>query len=102
MRRNTIWQEDVTAAFQEGTGLDTRIEGNVVERLWTSTDLTAITYADNTRCSREASGGAWPLSVLNEVVDCSPAFSDPASDDFRLPGSGRGIDWAPAEVHFGP
>jgi len=102
MRRNTIWGDDVTTAFQEGTGLDTRIEANVVDRFWTSTDLSAIAYVDNTRCSREASGGLWPLLVPGETVDCAPPFADPASDDFRLPGSTRGVDWAPAEVHFGP
>jgi hypothetical protein len=102
MRRNTIWQGDVTTAFQEGTGPDTLIEANVVNRFWTSTDLSGITYQDNTRCSREASGGAWPSSVPGETVDCSPPFNDPESDDFRLIGSARGVDWAPAEMHFGP
>jgi hypothetical protein len=102
MRRNTIWQGDVTTAFQEGTGVDTRIEANVVNRFWTSTDLSGIAYLDNTRCIREASGGAWPSLVLGETVDCSPPFNDPASDDFRLVGSARGVDWAPAELHFGP
>jgi hypothetical protein len=102
MRRNTIWQGDVTTAFQEGTGLDTRIEDNVVNRFWTSTDLTAIAYVDNTRCDREASGGAWPALVPGETIDCSPSFNDPASDDFRLLGSARGVDWAPAEFHYGP
>ncbi len=102
MRGNTIWQGDVTTAFQEGTGLDTRIEANVVNRFWTSTDLSGIAYVDNTRCSREASGGIWPTLVPGETVDCAPPFNDPASDDFRLLGSARGVDWAPAEFHFGP
>jgi hypothetical protein len=102
MRRNTIWQGDVTTAFQGGTGADTRIEANVVSRFWTSTDLSGIAYLDNTRCSREASGGLWPALVPGETVDCSPPFNDPASDDFRLIGSARGVDWAPAELHFGP
>jgi len=102
MKRNTIWQGDTVAAFQEGTGIDTRIEANVVERFWTSTDLSTVAYVDNTRCVREASGGAWPLSVPGETVDCSPPFTAPASDDFRLIGSARGVDWAPGEVHFGP
>jgi hypothetical protein len=102
MRRNTIWEGDVTTAFQEGTGADTRIEANVVNRFWTSTDLSAIAYRENTRCIREAAGGSWPLSVPGETVECSPSFNDPASDDFRLIGSTRGVDWAPAELHFGP
>jgi hypothetical protein len=57
MRRNTIWQDAGLAAFQEGTGVDTLIEANVVERFWTSTDLSAIAYRYNTPCIREASGG---------------------------------------------
>jgi hypothetical protein len=101
MSRNTFWEE-ATAAFQEGTGPDTRIEDNVIERLWTSTDLSAITYSDNTRCIREASGGAWPAAVPGETIDCSPPFNAPANDDLRLIGSERGVDWAPEAVHFGP
>jgi Right handed beta helix region len=102
MRRNTIWDGEVATAFQEGTGLDTKIEANVVSRFWTSTDLSEIAYVDNTRCDRESSDGLWPSLLPGEAVDCSPPFNDPASDDFRLLGSPRGVDRAPAEVHFGP
>ena len=34
-------------------------------------------------------------------VDCTPPFQDPSTDDYRLP-DGRGVDWAPAEEHYGP
>ena len=102
MRRNTIWQGDVIAVFQDGSGPGTVIEANVVDRFWTSTDLSAAVYRDNTRCQREASGGSWPSQAPGEIVDCSPAFADPVTDDLRLPGSNRGVDWAPSEVHYGP
>jgi hypothetical protein len=102
MRRNTVWQGEVVAAFQEGAGPGTTIESNVVNRFWTNTNLSGIAYTDNTRCKREASGGSWPTQAPGETVDCAPAFNDPAADDFRLIGSERGVDWAPAEEHFGP
>jgi hypothetical protein len=103
MRRNTVWQGEVVASFQEGAGTGTTIESNVVDRFWTNTNLSGIAYSDNTRCEREATaGGSWPAQAPGEIVDCAPAFNDPASDDFRLIGSDRGVDWAPAEQHYGP
>ncbi len=103
MRRNTFWGGDLLAAFQNGTGADTAIENNVIYRLWSSTNLSGITYANNTRCKREAAeGGSWPSSTPGETVNCSPAFNNSAADDLRLIGSDRGVDWAPAEQHYGP
>jgi hypothetical protein len=103
MRRNTIWQGEVVATFQEGAGTGTAFESNVVNRFWTSTNLSGIAYSENTVCEREtAAGGSWPTQITGETVNCAPAFNNPASDDFRLLGSTRGVDWAPAEQHFGP
>ena len=53
MTRNTIWGGQLVASFQDGTGADTMIESNVVYRLWTNTNLSSITYANNTLCKRE-------------------------------------------------
>jgi hypothetical protein len=103
MRRNTFWGGDQVATFQEGTGTDTKIEDNVIYRLWTNTNMSVATYADNTRCKREAAeGGSWPSSTPGETVTCSPSFNNAAADDLRLIGSDRGVDWAPAEQHYGP
>ncbi len=103
MRRNTFWGGDQVATFQEGTGADTKIENNVIYRLWNNTNMSAISYANNTRCKREtAEGGSWPSSTPGETVNCSPAFNNAAADDLRLIGSDRGVDWAPAEQHYGP
>jgi hypothetical protein len=101
MRRNTIWGNGAIAAFQEADGTRARIERNVVYKFWTSSDLTAARYRDNTRCQRQSSGGSWPLHVAGEVISCSPPFQAPGLDDYRLHG-GRGVTWAPQQRHFGP
>ncbi len=103
MRNNTIWGDgvDSIAAFREGTGSDTLIEDNVIYRLWTDTDMSPATLHDNTICEREAAeGGSWP-APSGETVACDLHFPDTAADDYRL-GNGRGVDWAPAEEHYGP
>jgi hypothetical protein len=103
LRRNTIWGGEPVASFQEGTGADTTIESNVAYRFWTSTDLSAVSYVNNTSCQREAGeNGSWPLQVVGETIACAPAFNDPAVDDYRLLGSTRGVDWTPAQQQFGP
>lgn len=101
MRRNTIWGNGAIAAFQEADGTRARIEANVVYKFWTSTDLSAARFRDNTRCQRQSSGGSWPSSVVGEVVSCSPRFLAPGRDDYRVRG-GRGVTWAPGDRHFGP
>jgi hypothetical protein len=105
MTNNTIWDGDAQqgfnqASFQNGSSPDSLIADNVIGKLWTSTPIEG-TYEDNTRCEREEAGtGSWPTAT-GEVIDCSPAFANPAVDDYRL-GNGRGVDWAPAEEHYGP
>jgi len=105
MKRNTIWGDgvDSIAAFRgEGAvGSDTLVENNVIYRIWTDWDMTPATLRNNTDCMREASGaGAWS-TVTGETKACSLSFANTAADDYRISGE-RGVDWAPAEVHFGP
>jgi hypothetical protein len=105
MRRNTIWGDgaDSIAAFREGTGSDTQIANNVIYRLWTDTNMSAATLTNNTVCKRETgSGGSWAPSRSGETIACSLSFQNAASDDYRISGSDRGVDWAPADQHFGP
>jgi hypothetical protein len=101
MRRNTIWGNGAIAAFQEAAGTRARIERNVVYKFWTSTDLSAARFRDNTRCQRQSSGGTWPVPAVGEVISCSPHFQAPGLDDYRVRG-GRGVTWAPRQRHFGP
>jgi hypothetical protein len=103
MKNNTIWGDgvDSIAAFREGTGADTLIEDNVIYRLWTDSDMSPATLHDNTICEREAAeGGTWP-APSGETIACDLHFPDTAADDYRL-DNGRGVDWAPAEEHYGP
>ncbi len=105
MKRNTIWGDgvDSIAAFRgEGAvGSDTLVENNVIYRIWTDWNMTPATLRNNTDCMREAGGaGAWS-TVTGETKACSLSFANTAADDYRIAGE-RGVDWAPAEVHFGP
>ena len=107
MKRNTIWGDgaDSIAAFRGegsgGIGSDTLVENNVIYRIWTDWNMTPATLRNNTDCMRESSGaGAWS-TVTGETKSCSLSFANTAADDYRINGE-RGVDWAPAEVHFGP
>jgi hypothetical protein len=103
MKRNTIWGDgvDSIAAFREGTGSDSLIEDNVIYRIWTDTNMSPATLRNNTDCMRETSaGGSWSTPT-GETKACSLSFANTATDDYRISGE-RGVDWAPAEVHFGP
>ena len=103
MKRNTIWGDgvDSIAAFREGTGSDSLIENNVIYRIWTDTNMSPATLRNNTDCMRETSaGGSWSTPT-GETKACSLSFANTATDDYRISGE-RGVDWAPAEVHFGP
>jgi hypothetical protein len=105
MKRNTIWGDgyDSIAAFRgEGSvGSDTLVENNVIYRIWTDWNMTPATLRNNTDCLRETSGGGAWSTVTGETKACSLSFANTAADDYRIPGE-RGVDWAPAEVHFGP
>jgi len=98
---NTVWDGLDQVSFQEGNSPDSVIARNVVSRIWTSTPIEGQ-YRNNTRCWREATaGGSWPRKTPGEKIDCHPPFKDPAADDYRI-GGGRGVDWAPSEMRFGP
>ncbi len=105
MKRNTIWGDgvDSIAAFRgEGAvGSDTLVENNVIYRIWTDWNMTPATLRNNTDCMRETSGAGAFSTVTGETKACSLSFANTAADDYRLAGE-RGVDWAPAEVHFGP
>jgi hypothetical protein len=107
MKRNTIWGDgvDSIAAFRGegsgGIGSDTLVENNVIYRIWTDWNMTPATLRNNTDCMRETSGpGAWSTPT-GETKACSLGFANTAADDYRIAGE-RGVDWAPAEVHYGP
>jgi hypothetical protein len=97
---NTVWGDGESSllALREGVAAGTRVEGNAIYRFWTDTNAAPATFQNNTYCMLE---GTWPSSRPGSSVECAPAFANAAADDYRLP-SGRGVDWAPAEQHYGP
>jgi hypothetical protein len=97
---NTVWGDGLSSllALREGVAAGTKVEGNAIYRFWTDTDASPATFQENTYCRIE---GTWPSSRPGSTVECAPPFANPATDDYRLP-SGRGVDWAPAEQHYGP
>ncbi|MBS1845824.1 MAG: right-handed parallel beta-helix repeat-containing protein [Actinobacteria bacterium] len=97
---NTVWGDGLTSqlALREGVAAGTRVEENAIYRFWTDTDASQATFQNNTYCKLE---GAWPSARPGSSVECAPAFANAGADDYRL-ASGRGVDWAPSEVHFGP
>jgi hypothetical protein len=97
---NTVWGDGMTSllGLREGVAAGTKVENNAIYRFWTDTDASPAAFQNNTYCKLE---GTWPSSRPGSSVECAPAFGNTATDDYRLP-SGRGVDWAPAEVHFGP
>jgi len=97
---NTVWGDgsDSIIALREGIASDTVIDSNAIYRFWTDSNASGATFTNNTLCTIE---GTWPSSRPGTTTECKPSFRGTAADDFRL-SSGRGVDWAPAEVHFGP
>ena len=85
MRRNTIWGNGAIAAFQEADGTRARIEANVVYKFWTSTDLSAARFRDNTRCQRQSSGGVLAgAGCRGGRLLLAPLPARRAEDDYRL------------------
>ncbi|MBS1891574.1 MAG: right-handed parallel beta-helix repeat-containing protein [Actinobacteria bacterium] len=97
---NTVWGDGLTSqlALREGVAAGTRVEENAIYRFWTDTNASQAAFQNNTYCMIE---GAWPSARPGSSIECAPAFANTGADDYRL-ASGRGVDWAPSEVHFGP
>jgi hypothetical protein len=97
---NTVWGDGMTSllGLREGVAAGTRVEENAIYRFWTDTNASPAIFQDNTYCLLE---GTWPSSRPGSTVECAPRFDNAAADDYRL-ASGRGVDWAPAEEHYGP
>ena len=104
MKRNTIWGDgvDSIAAFRvKAPCSDTLVENNVIYRIWTDWQHDPGHLAQQHRLhARNQRAGAWS-TVTGETKSCSLSFANTAADDYRIAGE-RGVDWAPAEVHFGP
>jgi hypothetical protein len=99
---NTVWTKDNDSpvALREGPYGRIAISGNLLYRGWSDWPGPWRNYSehDDTVCRWE---GTLPRLSDRSRHDCSPAFADPGHDDYRVP-SGAGVDWSPAEQHYGP
>ena len=100
MKHNTVgWGSGGGTAVLTGVYTNIDFSSNVFNRI-SVTDgggsVPTLTGSDNTYCN--SSGWDTPPG---STKDCGPAFLDPAAGDYRLAG-GRGVDWTPAEQHYGP
>jgi hypothetical protein len=98
---NTVWTPFRSGAvyMREGSFGSFTFVNNVTYNVQApdgSTPFANYTASNNVTCGR---GGSWPATGLTTA--CSLPFPNPATDDYRL-GNGRGVDWAPAEQHYGP
>ena len=99
---NTIWtpEDDSPIALREGPFGRISFRDNVIYRGWSDWrgGFPAFSQASDTVCKWEPT---LPRLSRSSRRSCSPAFRDPSRDDYRL-RSGAGVDWAPAQRHFGP
>jgi hypothetical protein len=100
MKHNTVgWGAGGGTAVLTGTYTNIDFSDNVFNRL-TNTDsggsVPSMSGSNNTYCN--SSGWGVPPGSSK---DCAPAFLNPAAGDYRL-ANGRGVDWTPAEQHYGP
>jgi hypothetical protein len=100
MNHNTFaWGGGGGTAVLTGTYTNMEVSNNVFNVISMTNgggSIPSIRGSNNSYCE----SGAWSPPT-GSVRECSPAFLNPAADDFRL-ASGRGVDWTPAEMHYGP
>jgi len=98
---NTIWTagNGSSVTLREGPFGHVEFTDNVIYRGWTDWTGGFPSYdeKDNAVCVWEGMPRLRPSSRHS----CHPRFLDPRHDDFRL-RDGRGVDWAPADQHYGP
>ncbi len=104
--KNTIWDPSSLSGmtFRDSGFSGVEIDHNVIHRFWTDTNLSSFNDHDNTYCRRDTSPGGVLPSPVASTIACSPPFPAPSlagGDDYRL-GGGQGVDWRPADQHFGP
>jgi hypothetical protein len=103
IRHNTIWPTQRGQAKPGGVLLlrasgwsDVTFSDNVVDAGARET-ATDVTGAGNTHCS--SVNGAW-LGLPGTGADCSPAFIDQRTGDYRQ-RDGRGVTWKVSAQRFG-
>jgi hypothetical protein len=110
---NTVWtlgEAGNASVWQSGGWTGTqRITGNVLYQVYGTPSGQSDQYVPSS--SYSASGNLacdGPLETFPRTgfaSRCSPAFNDPARDDYRIlsgADNGKGVSWAPAQRKYGP
>jgi len=100
MKHNTVaWGGGGGTSVLTGTYTNMEVSDNVFNSITLTNgggSVPTMTGSNNSYCD---SGGWSPPP--GSTKDCNPAFLNPAANDYRL-ANGRGVDWTPAEMHYGP
>jgi Right handed beta helix region len=99
---NTVWTPFRNGGvYMRGSGWGSfQFNNNVTYRLEApdgNAPFASYSASNNQTCNRTA---GWPATGVTSGV-CSIPTPNAATDDYRL-GNGRGVDWAPADQHYGP
>jgi hypothetical protein len=99
---NTVWTPFRNGGvYMRGTGWGSfQFNNNVTYRLEApdgNAPFASYSASNNVTCNRSS---PWPTIGVTSGA-CSLPFPNPATDDYRL-NNGRGVDWAPADQHYGP
>jgi hypothetical protein len=98
-RRNTVWNNSGGWLYRDwGGGPDSAVMDHNVAQSVGRTDGVAVTEDHNVF----GTGLTGLVSGITSVIDAQPDFINPATDDYRLAGSDKGVTWRPADKHFGP
>ncbi len=100
MNHNTIaWGGGGGTAVLTGTYTNMEVSSNVFNVVSLTNgggSVPSMSGSNNTYCD----SGGWSAPP-GSTKDCNPAFLNPSGNDYRL-ANGRGVNWTPAEMHYGP
>jgi|GEM_PF-1852149 hypothetical protein len=105
MEKNTIWDGKGLALVADNASFapTATIQDNLIEH-FTVEPPTGTPYSLTEGHDIFGESPTGFTAAGSDSVQASPPFKDPATDDYRLSPNpdGIGVDWAPAEQHYGP
>jgi len=98
-RRNTVWNNAGGWVFRDWGGGpdDATMDHNVAQTVGRAESVPLAEDFDIL--------GATPTGFPkgpNTVINGNPGFISPLTGDYRIAGSDKGVDWRPADKHYGP
>jgi Right handed beta helix region len=97
--RNTHWDTGSFARFNSCDQGAVEMSHNVFDQ-WHGAAANSCRSKFNFHDNTYGSTQSWTTGAGDTVG--RPTFVNPAQDDYRVLGSGRGVSWRPADKRFGP